>query len=88
VTKVYIIGIRNGKPKILRIVDAVRCNRGVRKKFKFYPSSDVILVKYYRSNRGNNYITILWKPGGLTEEQAKAYAALALGLYTEEEVVI
>jgi hypothetical protein len=86
VTKVYIIGIRNGKPKILREIGAVRCYRGIAKKFKFYPSPDVILVKYYRSNRGVHYITVLWKPGSLTEEQARLLAAAALDIY-EEEVI-
>ena len=86
VRKVYIIGFRNGKPRVLRSIDAVRCNRGVRKKFKFYPSADVILISYYRSNRGNNYITILWKPESLTEEQAELLATAALGIY-EEEVI-
>jgi hypothetical protein len=88
VRRIYIIGIRNNKAKILREIDAVRCYRGIRKKFKFYPSDDVVLARYYRSNRGNHHITILWKPQNMTEDQAKAYAALALGLYTEEEVVI
>jgi hypothetical protein len=87
VRRIYIIGIRN-KPKILREIGAVRCYRGIAKKFKFFPSSDVILVKYYRSNRGNNYITILWKPESLTEEQAKTYAAVALGIYKEEEIIV
>jgi len=70
------------------VIDAVRCSRGVRRKFKFYPSADAILISYYRSNRGNHYITIMWKPESLAEGQAKAYAALVLGLYSEEEVVI
>jgi hypothetical protein len=86
VAKVYIIGIRNGKPKILREIGAVRCYRGITKKFKFYPSPDAILVKYYRSNRGVHYITVLWKPGSLTEEQARLLAAAALDIY-EEEVI-
>ena len=87
VRKVYIIGFRNGKPRVLRSIDAVRCNRGVRKKFKFYPSADVILISYYRSNRGNNYLSVLWKPNNLTEEQAKTLSAIALGLFKEEEVM-
>jgi hypothetical protein len=87
VRKVYVVGIRNGKPKILRAIDAVRCSRGITKKIKFYPSNDVVLVEHYVSNRGNHYIKILWKPEGITEEQAKASASLALGI-TEEEVVM
>uniref|UniRef100_A0A7J2U4J6 Uncharacterized protein n=1 Tax=Ignisphaera aggregans TaxID=334771 RepID=A0A7J2U4J6_9CREN len=86
IRKIYIIGFRNGKPKVLRAIDAVRCYRGITKKFKFYPSLDVILVKYYRSNRGVHYITVLWKPESLTEEQARLVAAAALGIY-EEEVI-
>jgi len=86
VTKVYIIGIRNSKPRILRAIDAVRCYRGISRKFKFFPSQDVILVKYYISNRGVHYITVLWKPESLTEKQAKMLAALALGI-AEEEVI-
>jgi hypothetical protein len=87
VTKVYIIGIRNG-PKVLREIGAVRCYRGITKKFKFYPSPDVILVKYYRSNRGVHYITVLWKPGSLAEEQARLLAVAALGIYKEEEIIV
>jgi len=86
VRKVYIIGFRNGKPRVLRSIDAVRCSRGVRKRFKFYPSSDVILASYYRSNRGNNYISILWKPQNITEDQARLLVVAALGIYEEEEV--
>jgi hypothetical protein len=86
IRKIYIIGFRNGKPKILRAFDAVRCSRGERKKFKFYPSQDVILVHYYRSNRGNHYINVIWKPQNITEDQARLLAAAALGIY-EEEVI-
>jgi hypothetical protein len=85
IRKVYIIGIK-GKPKILRTIDAVRCYRSITKKFKFYPSQDVILIKYYRSNRGVHYLTVVWKPENLTEEQAKMLAAMTLGIYEEEEV--
>jgi hypothetical protein len=87
VRKVYIIGIK-GKPRILRTIDAVRCSRGITKKFKFYPSGDAILASYYRSNRGNHYITIMWKPENITEDQAKLFVAAALGLYEEEEVIV
>jgi hypothetical protein len=86
IRKIYIIGFRNEKPKVLRSIDAVRCSRGVRKRFKFYPSSDVILASYYRSNRGNNYISILWKPQNITEDQARLLVVAALGIYEEEEV--
>jgi hypothetical protein len=85
VRKLYIIGIR--KARILRTIDAVRCSRDVRKTIKFYPSNDVVLISYYRSNRGKHYITVLWKPENITEEQAKAFASLALGIAKEEVVM-
>jgi len=86
VRKLYIIGIRK-TPRVLRTIDAVRCRRGVRKFIKFYPSNDVVLISYYRSNRGNHYITVLWKPENITEEQAKAFASRALGIIKEEVVM-
>ncbi|MCC6057170.1 MAG: hypothetical protein LM583_10885 [Desulfurococcaceae archaeon] len=86
VRKLYVIGIRK-TPRVLRTIDAVRCSRNVRKTIKFYPSGDVILVSYYRSNRGVNYITVLWKPQSITEQQAKEYAMVALGLLKEEVVM-
>jgi hypothetical protein len=86
VRKLYVIGIR-GAPRVLRAIGAVRCNRNVRKTIKFYPSDDVFLISYYRSNRGVNHITVLWKPKNITEQQAKEYAMVALGLLKEEVVM-
>ena len=44
----YIILVK--PPRILKIIEPVRCERGIRKKYKFYPSENVVLVSYYRSN--------------------------------------
>jgi len=88
VRAMYVIGFRGGEPKILRIINAVRCSRGITVKIKFYPAPDVILVSYYRSNRGVNYITILWKPESLPNEKAVEIARKALGLEIEEKVIV
>jgi len=87
VRRLVVIGFK-GRPKILREIGAVRCSRGITKKVKFYPSQDVILIEYYCSNRGVNYITILWKPETLSNEQAVEIARRALGLSTEETIRI
>jgi len=85
--KLFVIGFR-GKPEILREIRAVRCERGVKKKIRFYTSDDVMLIEYYRSNRGVNYVTILWKPETLTSERAIEIARKALGLSVEETIRI
>jgi len=84
--KLVIIGFR-GKPRILRIIHATRCARGITKKIKVSPG-DIILVRYYVSNRGVHYITVLWKPQNITDEQAIRIARKALGLETEEKITI
>jgi hypothetical protein len=86
VRKLLVIGFRE-KPKVLREIKAVRCSRGYRKKIKFYPSENVLLVHYYVSNRGVHYIKILWKPETLLKEKAIEIARRALGLLQEETVV-
>jgi hypothetical protein len=83
--RLVVIGFK-GSPKILREIKATRCARGVTKKVKFFPSNDVILIEYYRSNRGVNYITILWKPENVTNELE--IVRKALGLSTEETIRI
>ena len=87
VRKLMIIGFR-GEPRILKEVKAVRCSRGIKRKIRFYTSDDVMLIEYYRSNRGVNYITILWKPETLTSERAIEIARKALGLSVEETIRI
>jgi len=82
----YVISIP--KRKVLRRISAVRCYRGEAKKVKFYPSESVILVKHYVSNRGVNYITILWKPEPVDIDSAISIAKSALGLLEEEEIRI
>ena len=77
--KHLIIGFR-GKPRILREIYATRCRRGFTMRYKFYPSNNVILIEYYRSNRGNNHITILWKPQNLSNKDALNIVRYALGL--------
>jgi hypothetical protein len=84
--KLAIIGIR-GRPRVLREINAVRCNRGYKKKVKVYLSKEIIVARHYVSNRGKHYIKILWKPETLDEEYAKLYASQALGLYKVEEVM-
>jgi hypothetical protein len=84
--QLVIIGIR-GKPKVLRRIGAIRCNRGYKKKVKVYISKEIIVARHYVSNRGKHYIKILWKPETLDEEYAKLYASQALGLYKVEEVM-
>ena len=85
VRRIYIIGFRNS-PKVLREIKAVRCHRGLSKKVRFYPSNDVVLISYYRSNRGVHYVTVLWKPENLAEKDAIELAKKALGLSLEETI--
>jgi hypothetical protein len=82
---IAIIGIRDrNNPKILRIVNAVRDYRGYEKKVKIYLSNDIIVIEHYRSNRGKVYISIIWKPESISEEEARRLAMRALGYYEEE----
>lgn len=74
-----IIGFK-GRPRVLREIYATRCHRGITMHYKFYPSDSVLLIEYYRSNRGNNHITILWKPKHLSDKEAELIVRLALGL--------
>jgi hypothetical protein len=87
VRSLVVIGFR-GKPKILREIRAVRCSRGITKKVKFYPSSDVILASYYVSNRGVHHINILWKPENIPNQQAIEIAKKALGIAMEEKISV
>jgi hypothetical protein len=82
----YIISLRT--KRILRSVEAVRCGRGIVKKYKFYPSPDVALVSYYRSTRGVHHIAVLWKPQGVTVEEVVRAARKALGLEWESKLVV
>ena len=80
-----IISLRNRK--LLRRIDAVRCNRiGIVPKYRFSPSPDVALISFYRSSRGNIHIRILWKPNGISEEEVRKIALEALGIIEEETV--
>jgi hypothetical protein len=78
----YVISLRTRR--VLRTIEAVRCKRGIVKKYKFYPSNDVVLVSYYVSNRGVHHIKILWKPQNVTTEEVERAVRRALRL---EEVV-
>jgi hypothetical protein len=78
----HIISLRT--KKILRTIRAVRCGRGIVKKYKFYPSNDVVLVSHYISNRGVHHIKVLWKPQNVTTEEVLSVVRRALHL---EEVV-
>jgi hypothetical protein len=73
---------------VLKTIKAVRCYRGYTKKYKFYPSDDVALVSYYRSNRGVHYIRVLWKPESVDVSNVIEAARKALGLYIEAKLVI
>jgi hypothetical protein len=82
----YVISV--SKQKILKRINAVRCYRGYSVKYKFYPSSDVVLVYHYVSNRGVNYLRILWKPENVSEAHAVEVARRALGLTREVKLVV
>jgi hypothetical protein len=84
-TFLAIIGIR-GRPRLLRSVEATRCYRGEERIVEFYPSDDVILADVYITTRNNVYVQILWKPGNISEEDARRKVLEALG-YTNEEVI-
>jgi len=76
------------KPKVLKRIEAVRCYRGIRRKYKFYPSDDVALVSHYVSNRGVHYLSILWKPETVSTERVVEMARRALGLETTTKLRI
>jgi hypothetical protein len=82
----YVISLT--KLRVLRRIDALRCYRGIRKKYRFYPSEDVALISHYVSNRGVNYITILWKPNSVNIERVIEAARKALGLETTSKLVV
>jgi len=82
----YIISLRF--KRVLRVIRPVRCGRGVTRKYKFYPSDDVILVSYYVSNRGVHHVKILWKPKGVTVEEAVRATMKALGLHEDVKLVV
>jgi len=85
---IAIIGIRNkDDPRVLRTINAVRCHRGYRKKAKIYLSDDIIIVHHYVSNRGRVYISVMWKPDNITDEEAIKLASKAFGYHAEEEIV-
>jgi len=84
VRTLYVIGIRNlANPRILRTIDAVRCYRVGEKHTRVTLSNDIVIAYYYRSNRGNEYITI-YKPKQVDAEIAILTTLTALG-YQEPE---
>jgi hypothetical protein len=85
-TSHYIISLRTAK--VLRRIPAVRCYKGLTRKYKFYPSGEVILVYHYVSNRGVNYIKILWKPENIDVNKAVDAARKALNLDIASKIVI
>jgi hypothetical protein len=82
----YVVSLT--KPRILRTIEAVRCYRGISRKYKFYPTNDVALVSHYVSNRGVHYLTILWKPEAVEAQKVIEAARRALGLETTAKLVI
>ena len=84
VRALYVIGIRNlANPRILRTINAVRCYRVGKKQARVTLSNDIVIAYYYRSNRGNEYITI-YKPKQIDKEVAILLTLTALG-YPEPE---
>jgi hypothetical protein len=73
---------------ILRRIDATRCHRGYVKYYEVEPRPDIILIEHYVSNRGVNYIHILYKPESISEEDALRIARRALGLEEHEKIVL
>ena len=84
VTKVYVIEIGN-KPKILYTINAVRCNRGIRRRYSI-KLGNIVVAYYYVSNRGNHYITVLWKPENIDDKTAEQMVRKVLGLEEMIEV--
>jgi hypothetical protein len=82
----YVISLRTHK--ILRTIEAVRCGRGIVKKYKFYPSNDVVLISHYISNRGVHHISILWKPQNITVEEVMRAVRRALRLEETVKLVV
>jgi hypothetical protein len=75
---IYIIGIRNFRAKILRVIEPIK---GAEPRYTSITlSNDILVVSYYQTTRGNAYITI-YKPKELDIELAKALALKALGFY-------
>jgi hypothetical protein len=84
VRALYIIGIKNlANPKILRTIEAVRCYRVGEKYARVTLTNDILIVYYYISNRGNEYITI-YKPKQVDAEIAILTTLTTLG-YQEPE---
>jgi len=83
-TKIYIVEASE-KPKILYVISAVRCNRGIRKRYSI-KLDNIIVAHYYVSSRGNQYITILWKPGHVDDQRAEQMVRRVLGLEEMIEV--
>jgi hypothetical protein len=86
VTADYVISLRT--KRILRAISAVRCGRGIVKKYKFYPSDDVIIISYYVSNRGVHYISVKWKPPHISTEEVMRAVRRALRLEEEVKLIV
>jgi hypothetical protein len=82
----YIIDVK--KAEILRKIEATRCYRGIVEYYVLEPTPDIIVVEHYVSNRGVNYIHILYKPQTLTEDDVLKIARRALGLEIEEKIIL
>jgi len=82
----YIVSLRS--KRVLKVIEAVRCYKGYTKKYKFYPSDDVALISYYKSNRGVHYIRVLWKPESVDVSKVIEAARKALGLLGEVKLVV
>jgi hypothetical protein len=76
------------RQKILKRIDAVRCYRGYSRRYRLYVNSDIIVVEHYVSNRGVNYLRVLWKPEDVDEGKAIEVARRALGLLREVKLIV
>ncbi len=74
-----VIDVQN--KKVIGVAWAVRCNRGVERKFKTRANNAV--VEAYVSNRGNLYITIIYLPSGVDKGEVEKIAKGYLGFYEE-----
>jgi len=82
----YIISLTS--KRILKTIPAVRCSRGIVKRYKFYPDNTVALIEHYVSTRGVHHIRILWKPESKSREEVIEIARKALGLHHDQKIVV
>jgi hypothetical protein len=82
----YIISL--SKAEVLRRIDATRCFRGIVEYYEVEPTPDIVVVEHYVSNRGVNYIHVIYKPESLKEDSVLKIVRRALGLEITEKIVL